>query len=222
MLQRPANRSSTPHGPFWSFKAGQQARHWGLLGHHTFSYLERSNGQLSTHHSKRLHKATDLLWKNRRPKPFAPVESNPSLAGGNTEYQTFLKRSKRDLRAVEKPNTVEDEVIMWGSTLEPLETSTMPRIYDISTTFIFRGRTSTMTTTMTATTTTAVTTTTLPPEGLIPGTAIHNNTRRVSTMEPPSTSDGNGKVVAPPKKPGESSGIYTCTCFPHTFWGVSM
>ncbi|XP_042336253.1 adherens junction-associated protein 1 isoform X2 [Sceloporus undulatus] len=216
LLQRPALRYGFPHGPLWSLRSGQQARAHGIVRHHVFSSLERSSGQLpKTYHSKRLHKATDLLWKSGQPERLAAVKSGLSLlASGRTES---LKRRKRYLRAIGKP-TMEPEVIVWGSTspLDPLESSTFPGIYESTTTTSVLQRT-TMTTTMTTTTMTATvttptpaTSTTVQPKGPGPGfNTPRKNPGGVSTMGPPATSDGNRKEVdAPPlKTPGDSSGL---------------
>lgn len=200
LLQRPANWYGFSHSSLWHLKAGQQARSRGLLGSRAFPYLEQSNGQMPTRHSKRLHKAVDLLWKNGRPKHF--VELDPSLA----EYQAYLKRRKRNIQGIINP-TAENGVIVWGSTspLESLETDTPPHTST-------QRSTPTITTTTIVTTTTTAASTTVPPKGPGPGTGTHKNNpdTRASTMEPPATPNGNGKDVdvPPPKLPGETSGIY--------------
>lgn len=201
LLQRPANWHGFPPSSWWHFKAGQQVRSRGLPGSRAFPYLEHSKGPMPTYHSKRLHKAADLLWKSGRPKHF--VESNPSLA----EYRAYLKRRKRNIQGIVSP-TVENGVIVWGSTspLESLETETLPH------TSTKRSTPTVTTTTTIVTTTTMAASTTVPPKGPGPGTGAHKNNpgTRVSTMEPPATPDGNGKDVdaPPPKLPGETSGIY--------------
>ncbi|XP_053136888.1 adherens junction-associated protein 1 isoform X2 [Hemicordylus capensis] len=209
-LQRPARWHGFAHNPLWSFRYGPQARGRGLLGSLVFPSWERSHGQPPTSHSKRLHKAVDLLWKSRRTEHVAPGKSRPSLADGSTEYQTYLKRRKRFLQAISKPTT-ENEVIVWGSTspLEPLETSMFPGIYVPATTLVSRSRTphTTTTTTTTTITTTTATSTTVQPKGPRAGVDLpKNNPGGVSTMIPPATPDGNNKVV-PPKPPGETSGL---------------
>lgn len=214
-LQRPADWYGFLHRPLWSFRSGPSARSHGLLGSHAFSYLEQSSGQRPTYHSKTLHKAADLFRKSGQPEHSVPGKSNPSLADGSMEYQTYLKRRKRFLRAISKPTT-ENEVIVWGSTspLEPLETSMFPGIYDIATTMVSRSRTPSATATITTTaaiTTTTATSTTVQPKGPGPGVDTpRKNPGGASTMVPPATSDGNRKDVdvPPPKMPGETSG--TC------------
>ncbi|XP_054857874.1 adherens junction-associated protein 1 [Eublepharis macularius] len=198
LFQRPANWYGFAHSSLWPLKAGQQARSRGLLGNRVFPYLEQSNGQMPMYHSKRLHKAADLLWKSRRPKRF--VESHPSLA----EFQTYLKRRKRNVQGIINP-TAENGVIVWGSTspLDSIDADTLPS------TSAKRSTPTISTTTMTTTTTAA--STTVPPKGPGPGTGTHksNPDIRVSTMEPPATPDGNRKDVdvPPPKLPGETSGL---------------
>ncbi|XP_077787590.1 adherens junction-associated protein 1 isoform X1 [Podarcis muralis] len=213
-LQRPGHRDRHGfwHSPLWSLRSGQQARSYGLPGNHAFPYLERSNGQLaSTYHSKRLHKATDLLWENGHPEHFVPARSDPSLADGSTAYQTYLRRRKRYLRAIGKP-TPETEVIVWGST-SPLETlESFSGIYGSATTIsVLRHKTTTISTTTTTTiTTTTAASTTVQPEGPGPGIGTpKNNPGVISTMVPPATSDGNRKEVGapPPKIPGDTSGL---------------
>ncbi|KAF7237585.1 Adherens junction-associated protein 1, partial [Varanus komodoensis] len=210
--QRPAHPYGFPHGPLWSLRPGHHARSLGLLGSHAFSSLERFKGQRpNMYHSRRLHKATDLLWKSGQPEHFVPAKSDPSLADGNTELQTYLIRRKRYLRAFSKP-TLETEVIVWGSTspLEPLETSTFPGMYESTTSPGLHSLTSTATATAAAATTTTAASTTVQPRGPGPGPGTsRSNPSGVSTVVPPATSDGNRKEVnvPPPKIPGDSSGI---------------
>ncbi|XP_063001362.1 adherens junction-associated protein 1 [Elgaria multicarinata webbii] len=209
-MQRPAHHHGFPHSSLWSLRSGQHARSRGLLGSHASSSLERSNVLPNMYHSKRLHKAVDLLWKHGRPEPFPPGKSHPSLADGNTERQTYLKRRKRYRRAISKP-TLETEVIVWGSTspLEPLETSTFPGIYHSTTASVLHSK-ATTTTITTTTTTTKATSTTIQPKGPGPGTGTPKSTPGgASTMIPPATSDGNRKEVdaPPPKIPGDTSGL---------------
>uniref|UniRef100_A0A8D2L0W6 Adherens junctions associated protein 1 n=1 Tax=Varanus komodoensis TaxID=61221 RepID=A0A8D2L0W6_VARKO len=210
--QRPAHPYGFPHGPLWSLRPGHHARSLGLLGSHAFSSLERFKGQRpNMYHSRRLHKATDLLWKSGQPEHFVPAKSDPSLADGNTELQTYLIRRKRYLRAFSKP-TLETEVIVWGSTspLEPLETSTFPGMYESTTSPGLHSLTSTATATAAAATTTTAASTTVQPRGPGPGPGTsRSNPSGVSTVVPPATSDGNRKEVnvPPPKIPGDSSGL---------------
>uniref|UniRef100_A0A8D0DK11 Adherens junctions associated protein 1 n=1 Tax=Salvator merianae TaxID=96440 RepID=A0A8D0DK11_SALMN len=212
LLQRPSHWHGFLSGPLWSLRLGHQARSRGLLGSRAFSYGEQVNGRLpKTHHSKRLHKATGLLWKSRPLEHFAPVQSIPSLADWSTGDRTYLKRRKRHLRAFSK-STPETEVIVWGSTspLEPLETSTFPGIYGSTTNSILQSMTTTTTTTTTTMTTTTTASTTAQTKGSHTGIGTPRNIPSgVSTMAPPSTSDGNKKEVdAPsPKIPGDTSGL---------------
>ncbi|XP_062821793.1 adherens junction-associated protein 1 isoform X4 [Anolis carolinensis] len=207
-LQRPAPRHGWPHGPLWSLRPGQQARNY------PFPSAERPGGQPSkTYHSKRLHKAADLLWKSGRPERLPPARWGAFLlASGRTDS---LKRRRRYLRAIGKP-TVEPEVIVWGSTspLDPLESSTFPGIYGSTTVSVLQRTTRTTTTTATTSTTTfttaAATPTTVQPKGPGPGFGTpRNNPGGLSTMGPPATSDGNRKEVdaPPPKMPGDNSGL---------------
>ncbi|XP_077168044.1 adherens junction-associated protein 1 isoform X2 [Paroedura picta] len=201
LLQRPASWYGFPHRSLWHIKGGQQARSRGLLGSRAFPYLEQSNGQMPTYHSRRLHKAVDLLWKSGRAKRFG-ASKPPSLA----EYQAYLKRRKRNIQGIINP-TAENGVIVWGSTspLESLETDTLPHTSTKRSTPTI----TTTTTTLLATTTTMAASTTVPPKGPGPGIGRHNPGTQVSTREPPATPNGSGKDVdvPPPKLPGETSGL---------------
>ncbi|XP_072833855.2 adherens junction-associated protein 1 isoform X1 [Pogona vitticeps] len=212
LLQRPPHRYGFPHHPLRSLRFAPHARRLGITGSHAFHSLGRSKDRMpNLHHSKRLHKAADLLWKSRRPERFAPARSGPSLILESTDSQTSLRRRKRYLRAIGKP-TLETEVIVWGSTspLDALETSTLPGIYEGSTASVLQSTTTTATTVTTTVTTTAAASTTVQPKGPGPGIgAPRNNPGGVSTMVPPATSDGSRKEVdaPPPKIPGDSSGL---------------
>ncbi|XP_026541394.1 adherens junction-associated protein 1 [Notechis scutatus] len=209
--QRPARWYGFPHHLLWSFRYGPQVRRLGLPA--SLDYLELSNGQWpNVSRLKRWHHVADLWWGSWRTPSLGHVKANPTLTGKRTVSQAYLKRRKRYLRANSRP-TMETEVIVWGSTspLEALETSTIPGIYNGPATSVLERVTSSMTTTTTVSTTTTAASTTDQSKGLGPGLGSPKNPP-ISTLLPPSTSRGSRKKAegpppAPPKLPGDTSGL---------------
>lgn len=228
-LQRPSQKHRFYHSPLWSFKSRQSVG----LGNPPWSTVTHSkeggHGQTERYHLNRWHKHQDplggLRHKKVLPKHPASAKSKPSISTGpkSTFRISHLMRVKRQLQRSNwedvsyqrsfsdrgNPPTTLSEVIIWGPTGEEdsIESTTLPGNYDTTKTSTLHSRITTtfLTTTTTASTTMQAKGSTLPqPTGSNPH---KNKMGKISTTEPYTSANGNGKVVKPPRSLGETSGL---------------
>ncbi|XP_074162545.1 adherens junction-associated protein 1 isoform X1 [Sminthopsis crassicaudata] len=213
LLPRPFHNSR-----LWSFKNGLATKIptplWNLLSFRP----ERAHGQIRTYHSRGTHRTRDqgiTPLKSGSSKNPEAAKFNPSilssLGSGSIEQQTPLRRDKRHLQGGSLNNfdfrgnkpTVETEFIAWGPTgdEESVESSTSPGIYGPTTVSVLQTRKTTVAPTTTTTTSYVTLQTKGFLESLSPG-IIKNNPNypgRISTTEPSTVSNSNGKDITPPR-----------------------